>query len=542
MDQISRHEEQDLIGAVEQAIRLTHDDMSPTDAIMKIASDRQFGPEKIKRMAEAFNKSKSVHVFKTAGEEDRAQPFELANADTVIQKIFSPEQKVASGFQLPEGDFTTIDFNFVDDFQKSAKEGGEEPLHISETDLKTIDRMAKQAKIEHAQFCDGMQEQLRMKVQEHKYDFEVTLDKIASYMQPLPDSAVQKIAQYVVNGYPTSGKGLLSLLANRSRREIPILEKTANAIVFQTREPYLSISQLYTSAEKMAAAEIEFDMFEKKSAEPFMSSIAANTIANMLGGMGLNPEEMSKVMGSKKKSVSVEEDLDPTFYNRLKSHDAKRTFMTLALYDPDLKGYKQADLMRSYNSSVGSVPEAYNKPEILKNLMIRNLQSSGIKDPFELKQEAEISKALRESATAQEQKVLQEKVMLEARKEREKPVPGVMPIGPSKTIASLKGLMDPVGKMVDEGRKETRTRAQKIEDERRKEGRKAGQEAAKREASAPSQADLTKQKVEGLMKKWKPSMGTPYFEIEDALTQHLTDPSLLLPGQLNALSQAGFTP
>jgi hypothetical protein len=266
-----------------------------------------------------------------------------------------------------------------------------------------------------------------------------------------------------------------------------------------------------------------------------MSSIAANTIANMLAGMGLSPEEMSKVMGSKKKSQAVEEDLDPAFYNRIKSHDAKRTFMTLALYDPDLKNYKYQDLMKAYNSAVGSIPESFNKPEVLKNLMIRNLQSSGIKDPFEMKQEAEISKALRERDTASENSVLAEKMRLEAKKERERAAPiSAFPMGASRSMAAVKGLAGEGAKALDESRKEQKARQLKLSDEARQQQAKTPTPKTPEEL-AREQAQQTLKTV-----KWKPSMGMAFTEYEDALNQYYQDPAALSGGQRSALKNAGI--
>lgn len=429
MDQLSIAKQQDLIKDVEHTIRLTHDGMSPNEALTKVASDNKLPPEMIRRAAEAFNKSKSVHVLKTAGEEDRAKPFDLVDPGAVIKNIFAPVQKEASSFALPDGNFEAIDFDFSDAvMQKAATEESDamENYHPkrepTEDELVTIERLSKQASIEHSQFCEKVRQDIHMNIQEHKYAFDKALNTVVGITQTMSDRQFEKMARRIVTGYPTTGPGLVAILSHKSRRDMPgNLEKMANHIVFRAKEPYLSVANLYVSAEKMAAAEVEMGMFEKKAAQPFLGSVASRTIANMLAGMGMSPDEMQDVMGSKKKSKLVEEDLDPAFHNRMKSHDAKRTFMMLALYDPDLKQYDQKSLMKAYNDAVQTVPESFNNPAILKNLMVRNIQSSGIKDPFELKQELEISKQLREGNEATERKVLEEKMRLEAQKDRDKP-------------------------------------------------------------------------------------------------------------------------
>jgi len=419
MEQMSPRDERNLVSAVEEAIEQTHLGLSPNAAVLKVASARQLQPEHIRRIGEAFNKSKSVHIFKTASEGDRAKPFDIVDSAWVIEQMYSPKEASVSSFQLPSGDFVGLDLNFG----TLEKEAAEAPTpELSEQQTKLVDRLLKQAAIEHEQVCNGIRERIRMRVVQHKYAFDCALDNILQHMRSLPDSALQKIAQFIVNGYTSSGPGLLQILEYKLAREIPKVQKTANAVVFPTREPYLSLGKLYTAAEEMARAEVEMQYFEKKATEPFFSSIAANTVANILGGTGLNQKQLAEIAsGSKKKSEPVEEALDPVFYNRLKSHDAKRAFMLMALYDPDLKQYKYPELVRAYNTTVSSVPEAFENQSVLKNLMLRNLQSSGVKDPFELAQEADLGKKLRERSEYSRKLQLEEADRLEEDKEKESP-------------------------------------------------------------------------------------------------------------------------
>lgn len=471
MDQLSIPEQQDLIKDVEHTIRLTHDGMSPNEALTKIASERKLSPEMIRRAAEAFNKSKSVHVFKTVGEEERAKPFDLIDPSAVIQNIFQPTQKVASSFALPEGRFDAIDFGFSDSMlekaatEESGLESGVPERDPTDDELMTIERLSKQARIEHEQFCEGMRNKIHMKIQEHKYAFDQSLKTVVGIAQRMSDRQFEKMARRIVTGYPTTGPGLIAILSHQSRKEIPgNLEKMANHIVFRAKEPYLSIANLYKAAEDMAKGEEEMKMFEQKTAaEPFLGSVAANTIANMLAGMGLSPDEMTHVMGSKKKHRRVEEDLDPAFYNRLKAYDAKRTFMMLSLFDPDLKEYDQKSLMKAYNDSVQAIPEAFDKPAILKNLMVRNLQSSGIKDPFEMKQEQDIAKLLREREVIAENKRHEENRRLEAEKDKDKREPisvGITAKSPGEAL--ITGIGD-IGKLIPASEKKDPSLDEKVE-------------------------------------------------------------------------------
>jgi len=169
------------------------------------------------------------------------------------------------------------------------------------------------------------------------------------------------------------------------------MEKTANAVVFPRLEPYLTVSRIYDAAEKMAAAEVAQRSFDKEG-EGFISSLAANSLANLadepLSALGLGSTRV------KKKYESIEDNLSPEHFNRMKSHDVKRTFTLLALYDDELKQYKFPELIRAYNDSVQLNPYSYKNPTVLRNLMVKNLQSAGVKDTFEIKAELDIAKLM----------------------------------------------------------------------------------------------------------------------------------------------------
>jgi hypothetical protein len=392
MNTLSPDGEKALVTAIEQSIRLTHDGLSPNDAITKVAQDNQFGPELIRRMAETFNKTLSVHKFKTAGvDDDRAQVFDLADAGVIIQNIYEPSEKIASAFSLPVGDFSE-DVLSAPVMEKTARA----------VDPGTVERLTAQAHIEQGHIRKGIQDQLRLESRKHKLAFDTGLDDLCEHCAPLSPRAFQKTAQFIVNGYPTTGPSLLAIVASRTTHDLGDMEKTANAVVFPRLEPYLTVSRIYDAAEKMAASEIAQHAFDKEG-DGFFSSLASNTLANLApGGPTLIPNV-------KKKPESIEDELSPEYYNRMKSQDVKRTFTLLSLYDDELKQYEFPELVRAYNNVVQINPDAYKSPPILRNLMIKNLQSVGVKDPYEIKTELEVAKLMREPITKREEDIKKDK-------------------------------------------------------------------------------------------------------------------------------------
>jgi len=88
MKKLSKQAEQKALTALEDAIKLVGDGMTPDAAITKAAQDAKLEPQMIQRMVEAYNVSKTLsHLDKAAGAE-RAQTFPIADSSAILQELF----------------------------------------------------------------------------------------------------------------------------------------------------------------------------------------------------------------------------------------------------------------------------------------------------------------------------------------------------------------------------------------------------------------------------------------------------------------------
>ena len=135
----------ELTTAIREVMYHTQD-MTPTDALQKVAEDRGLTSEKTQRVAEAVNNLRVLHMYKTSS--DKAQDIELADASVAIKKAHlkdeSPSElrKVASIRQLD-----TMYSTGTDDFYLDARS--------AELRAPLFDQMLKQAdlhdsSVEHA--------------------------------------------------------------------------------------------------------------------------------------------------------------------------------------------------------------------------------------------------------------------------------------------------------------------------------------------------------------------------------------------------------
>lgn len=101
MDKMPKAEEQRIVSALEVAVKTANDGATPDEAIVKAASDAQFGPETVKRMVEAFNVSKTLGHLKKASA-DRSATFPIANIENIIGTMWpadpeTPQKSAALG-------------------------------------------------------------------------------------------------------------------------------------------------------------------------------------------------------------------------------------------------------------------------------------------------------------------------------------------------------------------------------------------------------------------------------------------------------------
>jgi hypothetical protein len=394
-------DESRIVQAVEKAIAWANTGLSPNEAIQKVAVDEQFSPTVIARMVEAFNKSKSVFMLKNAAEDERAKPFELANTAEIVEAIFTaaPSQEKTAKARLPNSDFAGL--GLLPPQEKTAKAEENAPTLPIHSFARRLEK--------YASFCSKVLETMSFRVAQRRRDFSKAIEKAAEEIQKLPPSQLRKTAQMIHNGYPESGPKLIKILEAYTRCNFPELQKTAHGVVFPADEPYLSIARVYDAANRWAEAKNAQILFEKdaqegaglfreflrgegefghvKTAASGIKPVYQSFLGSSIAAAGLGAEDK----GEEDKVIDV---VEPGVFNRLKELEARRTLMQLVLYDPELSQYEMPELVRAYNESVSSVPDAYKHSSVLKNMMLQNLETKGVKDPYQLQQEVTLGKNL----------------------------------------------------------------------------------------------------------------------------------------------------
>jgi len=379
MDRLDKEAEAKLIQGIRKAVEYSNDGMLPDDAITKVATDLQLQPEHIKRATEAFNKSYSVsHMTKAASGDERARAFPIAHSDIIIKNVYGVKQeKVASSFNIPDNDFSKLGLNLQNAFEKTA-------LDNSSKEEEAIPfNVLKSRSDKYAAVVDRFKRHLSNKHLVAKGDLRNAIDKVAEAVQPLSTQKFYEVAQMVCNGFPTLGIRMLKVAANDTRKPLPEgLQKTASAIVFPKGSPYDQFGNLFSATVKLGLCEATNREFIKE-ADAGTALFSEYIKARQKPGSS-----------TKDRTDELLEVVDPSVLNNLRRIEAKKTLLELMMYDPDISKYNAPDVLGAYNQAVSGVENAYNKPNVLRNLMLQNLETGGVKDPFQLSQEAKLNQDL----------------------------------------------------------------------------------------------------------------------------------------------------
>lgn len=431
METLSKEAEEKLCSSIEDAIKLTkEEDLSPDEAIEKVARRDGYGPELINRMVQTFNKTKSMWRLKEANQDERVKPFQIADKDAILSAIYS-QSKTASETpkaQAPDsGAWRDKVFQEeATDTEKvaSKKVSGESGLSLLNSSSKTM-KDSQITPLREADHTRGVFHKMANAAMEKKASanlaVERALAKACETMRTMDPGQMQKVAQHLVNGYPESGPKLVALLSHTMGKEIPAVQKTASHTIFPNKEPYISFGNMYTSAQKQQAAEREIAQLDKeanllplaRTAGLALTNATARSAANTAKRAVASPGDsalgqaaltnaphralanyLNTGLNFSKSPDTLADELSPSRYNRNKEINAKKNFYMSILYDKELKEYDHSDLVGAYNEVVSLVPEAADNPAILRQLMRKHMESAGQLDTFELGQMATLSKTI----------------------------------------------------------------------------------------------------------------------------------------------------
>ena len=371
--------EAELVRSMEQAITAINAGDHPNTAIEKVALEHQYTPPFIDRMVQGINRSMAVAFMQ--GNPNKTASHPLAEVTEIVRKIYAddiPTQKVA--VELPRKDFSALGF----EPQLMDKTASERDPELRPRRLREI----KATLMKHATFMDKAVATASQKVANSRMHLQDAITVAVQELRKLPRHQLNKVAQTVMNGYPETGGNICAIVRNFGI-PLPTLQKTSNHCLFPAEPVYGALSEIDKHARLVVDAE-QMTLRVKEAAEKnkvLMGSFLGNAAAELLqpgGDAGKNLSSEAELL----------EMADPAVLNKIKENEARTAMMKLVLYDKDLAHYPFRSLLKAYNDSVSSNPESYQYPQLLKNLMLQQLEGGEVKDLQTLKAESEVLKNL----------------------------------------------------------------------------------------------------------------------------------------------------
>lgn len=436
MQSLSKSDEQQLLDGVKKAVDLVdNQDLSPNDALQKIAEEFNYSPGFVKAACNAFNNGRQLAQWNANDNVlDKLASFPLANYDEVHNAIWGKEQEKAASVS-----------QFMPKFASYEDQARQELLNM---DLGTFEKSASAE--EPSQLVQDYEGELRVKLAYNKVDFEkrqveearrqkvaaedklnLKVHLLESYFKKfaydrLPLAQVENAAAAY---YGKPGAALMSYVASRFPSEKRASDHQStwsgfNQPADRNAEPYTLIADCIKQAAVhnqmnywLAEAEGKLAEAKEKTASftrPQSSSKSgsqsiltpslieeagekqANLLGGMAGGMGLGlANSLSEDNYEAKKEVENQiSELDsPDHLNELRKIRAQ-TSLTQMMSDPEspISEYDPAEVMQAYNEIVQLSPRLADQPSALAPLLNRKLVGNA--EPFEVSETLKMEEAL----------------------------------------------------------------------------------------------------------------------------------------------------
>lgn len=421
-------EEQRLLDGLKQAVDLVdNQDLSPTDALVKVARDFQFTPGQLRSLTNAFNNGRQVAQWQSnTSVLDKMADFPLADYDQAYATVWGKSEKTASVHPeyvhrpdwLKDRAKEQLRRRELPGTEKMAADQEPDPIvEQYRSELRGRKAWAEQRRIKqaydearrvHTQAMDELRFRLRV--------LENYLQKSALDRLPfeIVDDAVQAY-------YGASGKALMDLMAGSFPRE----KRAADAPpkykepIDQNKPPFNYAAQAIEAALNVDSTKTAMDLAEQKikkaeeTLRPFAQSPSAknssgipsiclvekeagfyDTVSDKTKGL------LDRILGGKARQDDIESEWldleDPDHENKLRAIRAQAMLGEM-LTNPEstISGHDPEQVFQAYNEIAQVAPRAADKPAIIQPLLAKRL--AGNIEPFEAREMVDTEKALKET-------------------------------------------------------------------------------------------------------------------------------------------------
>lgn len=375
--------ERRLLRALDKAANLTNAGDDPDTSILKVAQEFKLSPPELCRVVETYNKARSVAFLKTAGQDERANDFPLADTQKIADRLYNTVTTIN-----PAAESLTDEDKGVKDYAKRSDLPGDvEKLSKAAHEVKGVERGMRPCPeslwrdvLNHRSAREAARDFLKTKWRQSNQRAHDSMRKVASYCEHAQPKELDKVARNIVNAFgPAKGNAFIAFLNKNmlKPRMTANLEKTAHAVVFPLGEPYLSIIKTADACAERDKARADMDAFEKFAEfDVSMADVMPQWTA---------AAKLPEAKGQNDEVIDMRTGLNPEFAAHMKALKGLENFYKLYMSDKELQSYPLEDVLKNYNELSELTPELHDKAKWSGATLRRAMAQGGRMDPFEVK-------------------------------------------------------------------------------------------------------------------------------------------------------------
>jgi hypothetical protein len=421
MQALTKSDEQKLFDGVKKASYFVDkENMSPNDALHKVALELQYSPGFLKKACHAFNTGRQLAQWEANQNVlDKLASFPLADYDAIHDKIWGNTQEKAASVNYGYVPVNGYESLIKQDLLASS---GLEKAAEAKPELLT-DRT-----FDHYQYHKLLESEARTEKTAAELKFNSAITDLIHYFQK---SAYDRLSfaqvDYAVGvEYGNQGKALMNVLAENFPKEKRAAAHSAKSEIFKqaadfNTKPYTMVKSAIDAAGKLNSTISKLEQAQQKTAElrtridamyeslkPVYTVPAPLTfnlldkeanIAETSAVLGFGGPSLARRfgLGATTEESEVQKQLkkleDPNHNNELRKIRAQTALNSL-MTDPDnpLSEYDPEDVLSAYNELVQVAPRIADQPAMLNPLL--NKRMAGRIEPFEIAETLRMENAL----------------------------------------------------------------------------------------------------------------------------------------------------
>jgi hypothetical protein len=435
--QFSKAAEDTLLEAVREVTAAVEgDDLSPTDAIVKVASEQNLPPTYVPLLVQAYNVGRAAYQREHGGSGvlNKTAEFPIARVEDAMAKLY-PEKPAAPSELLKEA--VSPEYSRPPVRRPATQPARREKAastNLGQISTKLVDQpgdpMIKMSKAYgQAQKITHQIEELRYKAGAAKDRLLNALSTLGNYYKQanLDPFEVTEFAAVRMFGEPA--RHVMGYIHERNRMKTSRwdggIPKQACTQVDPQQMPFPLIQDVITKGRELLEAQTKYAQTRREGTEkvasilrPFaqtpasilaqsqsalgptlgssdkqagiIESLAAGTVGGAIPTM-FTPKPTSEMV------ESVEQDLSsPVHIDELRQIRSRAMLSDFLANDDVISGYAPEEVTNAYNEISQLSPRASSQPAIMRPLLRKRLTAGSV-EPFEAQQMADIEKTIKQT-------------------------------------------------------------------------------------------------------------------------------------------------